>query len=153
MNVEQRQYLAKETASSGVVNGVLNFAAAHLIFHGSIRIPTTGPGSLLRDSIGETFIVTALSVLIPSLVTRHRQRVGSLPVSRVTQPTPASQLYVRAIVIALIFTGVFVSINALALPVIFPNGVSFSNVLLFKTLYGAVIGSLATSLAIHKTLN
>jgi hypothetical protein len=153
LDEKDRKYLVIETAASGLVNGALNFAAAYLIFHGSARIPTTGPGSMLRDSIGETFIVTVLSVLIPSLVTRHRQRVGSLPVSASMHPSPTSRLYVRAIVTGLVFTSVFVPSNALVLPMMFPNGVSFSNILLFKTLYGAVLGSLATWLAIHKILN
>jgi uncharacterized membrane protein YdjX (TVP38/TMEM64 family) len=34
----------------------------------------------------------------------------------------------------------------------FPNGVSLANVLLFKTVFGAVIGSLATFLAVRKML-
>jgi hypothetical protein len=43
------KYLAVETAMSGFVNGILNFAAAFAIFHGRSRI-----GGLLRDTIGET---------------------------------------------------------------------------------------------------
>jgi uncharacterized membrane protein YdjX (TVP38/TMEM64 family) len=35
----------------------------------------------------------------------------------------------------------------------FPNGVTFRNVLLFKTLYGTVLGSIATFLAVRKALN
>jgi uncharacterized membrane protein YdjX (TVP38/TMEM64 family) len=56
-------------------------------------------------------------------------------------------------VTGLIFTCVFVPCNALLLPRIFPNGVSFANVLLFKTLYGAVSGSIATFLAVRKMLS
>ncbi len=153
MHVKASKYLAVETAMSGLVNGILNFAAAFAIFHGRSRVPTTGPGGLLRDSIGETFIVTALSVLIPSLIARQRRRAGTLPISGNSDPSPTSNLYIRAIVIGLIFTAACTSCNALLLPLMFPNGVSYRNVLLFKTLYGAVLGSIATLLAIHKALN
>ena len=152
MNVKPGQYLAIETASSGLVNGLLNFAAAYAIFHAHNRIPATGPGSLLRDSIGETFIVSTLSVLIPSLIARNRRRAGTLPVSGDRPLSPESNLYVRAIVTGLIFTCVLVPCNALLLPLIFPSGVSFANVLLFKMLYGAVVGSMATFLAVRKLL-
>jgi hypothetical protein len=152
VNVKPGQYLAMETVSSGLVNGLLNFAAAYAIFHAHSRIPTTGTGSLLQDSIGETFIVTTLSVLIPSLIARSRRRAGTLPVFGVNRPSRESNLYVRAIVTGLIFTAVLVPCNWLLLPRIFPNGVSFANVLLFKTLYGAVVGSLATFLAVRKML-
>jgi hypothetical protein len=152
MNVKPGQYLAIETGSSGLVNGLLNLAAAYAIFHAHNRIPATGPGSLLQDSIGETFIVSTLSVLIPSLIARSRWRAGTLPVSGENRPSRESNLYVRAIVAGLIFTCVLVPCNALLLPRISPNGVSFANVLLFKTLYGAVVGSLATFLAVRKIL-
>ena len=150
MHIKASQYLAVETAMSGLVNGILNCVAAYAIFHGRGRIPTTGPGGLLIDTIGETFIVTALSVLIPSLIARHRRRAGTLPTFGGARP--AGNLYLRAIVAGLIFTCVCVSCNAFLLPLIFPVGVSFGNVLLFKTLYGAVLGSIATALALHRVL-
>lgn len=152
MIVKPGQYLAIETASSGLVNGLLNFVAAYAIFHARSRIPATGPGSLLRDSIGETFIVSTLSVLIPSLIARTRRRAGTLPLLGDRRPSRESNLYVRAILTGVIFTVILVSCNSLLLPRIFPNGVSFANVLLFKTLYGAVVGLLATFLAVRKIL-
>jgi hypothetical protein len=152
MNVKSGQYLAIETASSGVVNGLLNFAAAYAIFHAHSRIPATGPGSLLRDSIGETFIVSTLSVLIPSLIARHRWRAGTLPLSGARRPSRITNLYVRALVTGLVFTCVFVPCNALLLPLMFPDGVSFANIAVFKTLCGAVVGSMATFLAVRKVL-
>ena len=152
MNVKLGQYLAIETVSSGLVNGLLNFAAAYAIFHAHSRIPATGSRSLLQDSIGETFIVTTLSVLIPSLIARSRRRAGTLPISGDKRAGRQSNLYVWAIVTGLIFTAALVPCNALLLPRIFPNGVSFANVLLFKTLYGALVGSLATFLAVRKIL-
>jgi hypothetical protein len=153
MDVKARKYLAIETAASGLVNGILNLAAAYAIFHSRNRIPATGPGSLLRDSVGETFIVTLLSVLIPSLIARQRRRAGTLPTSGARQPRATGNLYIRAIVTGLVFTCVCVACNALLLPLMFPNGVSFANVLLFKTLYGAVVGSMATLLAVRKVLS
>jgi hypothetical protein len=152
MNAKPRQYLAIETASSSLVNGLLNFAAAYAIFHGHNRIPTTGSRSLLQDSIGETFIVSTLSVLVPPLIARSRRRAGTLPVFAQRRTQRESNIYVRAIVTGLIFTCVLVPCNWLLLQRIFPNGVSFANVLLFKTLYGAVVGSLATFLAVRKML-
>ena len=153
MQAKAWQYLAVETASSWLCNGMLNFASAFAIFHGRTRIPATGLRGLVGDTIGETFIVTALSVLIPSLIARKRRRTGTLPVSGDGHTAPAGNLYVRAMVTALIFTCVCVPFNAFLLPRIFTDGVSFRNVLLFKTLYGAVIGSIATALAVRKALH
>jgi len=152
MHGNASKYLAVETAASGLVNGILNFAFAFAIFYGHGRIPTAGPGSLLRDTIGETFLVTALSVLISSLIARRRGRAGTLPISGNPNPKSAGNLYLRAIIMGLIFTAVGVSCNALLLPRMFPAGVSLRNVLLFKTFYGVLIGSIATFLAVQRVL-
>ena len=152
------QYLIVETVMSGLVNGILNLAAGYALFHRSGVVPATGgPRSLLRDSIGETFLVAALSFLVPSLIARHRRRAGTLPISsngrQAKRPSLAGNLYVRALIIGLLFTCVLVPCNAFLLPRIFPEGVSFRNVLLFKTLYGIVLGSIATLLALRKALH
>ena len=152
MQGKASKYLIVETAMSGLVNGILNFGAAFAIFHGHSQIPTTGPQSLLRDTIGETFLVSALSVLVPSLIARHRRRAGTLPVYEDRHLSPARHLYGLAFVAGLIFTCVGVSANAWLLPKMFPSGVSFHNVLLFKTLYGVVIGSIATWIALRRAL-
>jgi len=151
MNKKASKYLYIETAMSALCNAILNYAAAFAIFHGRSLIPATGPDSLLRDSIGEAFLVTFLSVLFPSLIARHRRRTGALP-APVEKPTPAGNLYVRALITGLVFTCVFVACNALLLPRIFPNGVVYKDVLLFKTIFGTVIGAIATYVAVHKSL-
>jgi hypothetical protein len=153
MDAKASKYLVVETFMSGLCNAILNFAAALAIFHGHSMTSATGPGSLLMDSIGETFFVASLSVLVPSLIARHRRRGGTLPVADDRPQRAAGNLYVRAIVAGLIFTCVCVPCGWLLLPLIFPNGVSFGNVLLFKTLYGVVLGSIATWLALRKVLN
>ena len=151
------QYLVVETVMSGLVNGILNLAAGYALFYRSSVVPATGPRSLLRDSIGETFLVAGLSFLVPSLIARHRRRAGTLPVPpnhrQDRRPSPAGNLYVRAVIIGLLFTCVLVPCNALLLPRVFPVGVTFHNVLLFKTLYGIVLGSIATLLALRKALH
>ena len=153
MQGKASKYLSVETAMSGLVNGILNLAAAFAIFHGRGTIPATGPGSLLKDTIGETFLVTALSTLIPTLIARQRRRAGTLPQPEDGKPAPAGNIYIRSTLIGLAFTIVCVSCNAVLLPRLFPGGVSFHTVLLFKTLYGAVFGSIATFLALKRALH
>ena len=53
----------------------------------------------------------------------------------------------------LIFTAVAVSLNAFLLPRIYPLGVSLHNILLFKTVFGTAVGTLATWLAVHRVLD
>ena len=153
MSEKVAKYLAVETVGSAVVNGILNFAAAFAIFHSRSLVPAAGPAGLSRDLIGETFLVAALSVLVPSLIARRRRRAGTLPILTNRRPKPTGNLYLRAMIAGLIFTSVLAPCNALLLPRIFPAGVSFHNVLLFKTLYGTILGAITTLIAVRKTLN
>jgi hypothetical protein len=153
MNEKAAKYLAVETVGSAVVNGILNFAAAFALFHGRGWVPVAGSVGLLRDLIGETFLVTGLSVLVSWLIARRRRRAGTLPVSTDWQPVPRRNLYLWSLIAGLVFTAVCMPCNVLLLPWMFPSGVSFHNVLAFKTLYGAVLGALATFLAVRRALH
>ena len=148
------RYVALETTMSGLVNGVLNLAAAYALFHAQAPIPaTSGPHSLLRDSIGETFLVVALSMLVPSLITRNRRKAGVLPAVTDGQTHRAGNLYLEALALGLIFTVLGVSLNAVLLPRIFPHGVSLANVILFKTFYGVIFGAIATYIGLRRSLH
>ena len=152
MLVPSTKYLAVETTMSGLCNAILNFASAYGLFHRHSHIPATGPGSLLRDSIGETFFVTFLSVLIPSLIARQRRRAGTLPLRKAMPAARAGNLYLRSFLAGLIVTAACVAANAVLLPRIFPDGVSLHNILLFKTVYGTIVGSIATFFALRRSL-
>ena len=151
MHSKARKYLFMESAASGVVNGILNYASGAAIFHGRSVIQISGHGGAVQDTIGETFLVTSLSVLVPTLIARHRRRAGVLPDAGGT-PVPGGNYYVRALVIGLAFTCVCVPINDVVLQHVVPGGLRLSDALVFKTLYGALLGSIATFIALHKAL-
>ncbi len=148
-----RRYLATESIASGIVNGLLNCAAAWIIFHGRGQVPVSGPVGLLRDSIGETFLVAGLSYMAASLISRHRRRAGKLPqTNNMHQRTPAN-VYLWSLLVGILFCCVLVPLNALLLPRAFPLGVSFAGVVLFKTFFGAALGALVTWIAISRALD
>ncbi len=149
---EARKYLIVETISSFVVNGILNFLSAYLIFRHHPAVPVAGQGGMFQDSIGETLIVTFLSYLVPALIGRSRRRAGTLPASG-SKPKPSGNISLRALGIAVLFTLVLTGVNALLLPRSFGSVVTLHTELMFKTFYGAVVGALASLLAIHRALN
>ena len=153
MQATSTKYMVTETISSAVFNAVLNLAGAFAVFHGRAHIPTTGHGGLVQDTIGETFLVVFLSVLIPSLLTRQRRRAGTVQAfSGTMQPAKPGNLYLRSLVVGVLVTCICVACNAVVLPRIFPGGLSFHHILLFKTVYGTALGCLATALAIRAVL-
>ncbi len=153
MHGKALRYLAVESTGSGVVNGILNCAAAWLLFHGRGQVPISGPVGLLRDSVGETFLVAALSYMAAALISRHRRRAGTLPETNTMHSRTPANLYLWSLIVGVFFTCVLVPLNALLLPRLFPGGVSLADVVLFKTLFGAILGALVTWLAISRALN
>ncbi len=153
MHGKELRYLAVESTGSGVVNGILNCAAAWLLFHGRGQVPIRGPVGLLRDSIGETFLVAALSYMAAALISRHRRRAGTLPQTSTMHSRTPANVYLWSFLVGVAFTCVLVPLNALLLPRLFPDGVSLGNIVLFKTLFGALLGALVTAIAISRALN
>ena len=151
MRAEARKYLTVETTSSFVVNALLNYGPANLIFRNHPVVAMSGKGGMLQDSIGETFIVAFLSYLVPSLIARSRRTTGKLPVSGI-ESKPQGNPYLRSLAVAAVFTAVLTGLNFLLLPKIFGDSVTLHTELMFKTFYGAVFGALASFLAIHRAL-
>ncbi len=152
MDGKASKYLTVETISSGICNGVLNLIAAYAIFHTHPHVPLDGKGGVVQDSIGETFFVTWLSTLVPLLIARSRRKAGHLPTRTDVPSVPAGNAYLRSFLVGLLFTAAFAVCNAFFLPRIFPGGASFRGELLFKTVYGTVLGAIATFLILHRAL-
>lgn len=148
MDGKATKYLATECIGSAVVNGLLNLGAGELLFHGRQLIPVEGPPGLLRDTIGETFLVTGLSYMAASLISRHRRRKGKLPQTGTL--STRGNIYLRSLIVALIFTAIFVPLNTLLLPKFYVGGLSFQQVIWFKAIYGALLGAIASYLAISR---
>ena len=151
MRAEARKYLTVETTSSFVVNALLNYGPAYLIFRNHPVVAMSGKGGMLQDSVGETFIVAFLSYLVPALISRRRRKTGKLPVSGM-ESKPEGNAYLRALAVAAVFTAVLTGLNFLLLPRIFGGSVMLHTELVFKTFYGAVLGALASFLAIYRAL-
>ena len=147
------KYVIVEGIGSAVVNGLLNLAAAYFLFRGRGIIPASGPVGLVRDSIGETFLVVSLSYMVAALMSRRRHRAGTLPVHGRPKHAPAPRnIYLLSFGLGLVFTCILGPLDALLLPRLRPNGFTLAEVISFKTIVGAVLGAIATSLAIVKAL-
>ena len=151
MRAEARKYVIVETTGSFIVNAILNFLPAYAIFRNHPIVAIQGKGGMFQDSIGETLIVIFLSYLVPVLIGRNRRKAGTLPDSGV-HDKPAGTAWLRALGIAVLCTVVLTALNALLLPKVFGTSVSLWTEVWFKTIYGAVIGSFASYLAIERTL-
>ena len=149
---EARKYLVAETFGSFVVNAILNFLPAYAVFRNHPLVPVNGHGGMFQDSIGAAFIVTFLSYLVPALIGRSRRKAGTLPASGLPGK-PHSNVYLRALGLAVVVTLVLTALDAFLMPRLFGSAVSLHTELTFKTIFGAVVGAFASFLAILRTLH
>ncbi len=152
MDQKASKYLIVETASSAVCNAVLNYASAWALFHSRNHVNVAGKGGLFQDSLGETFFVVWLSTLIPLLIARHRRRAGFLPVRSDVPSVRADNAFLRSFAWGVLATIAFAICNYFLLPRLFPEGANLRGVLFFKTIYGTVLGAVATFLILHRAL-
>jgi hypothetical protein len=153
MHDKALKYLATESIGSAIVNGLLNAGAAWLLFHGRVLVPVKGPLGIVRDLIGETFLVASLSYMAAVLISRHRGRAGKLPQHSTMHLRTPGNVYLWSLAVGVICACVLVPLNAIILPRALPAGLTFRDVILFKTSFGAVLGGFVTWFAISRALN
>ena len=152
MHGKALKYLATESTGSAIVNGLLNAGAAWLLFHGRAVVPVGGATGIVRDSIGEAFLVAGLTYMAAALISRHRRRAGTLPQHSTMHTRTPGNVYLWSFVVGVISALVLVPLNSVILPKAFPNGLTFRDVMLFKTLFGAILGGLVTWFTVSRAL-
>ena len=156
MHPLRAKYLAVETAISIAINAAISIGFVWLVFHGHDPVPTSGPGSLVRDAAPQTFMITLMSTLVPSLITRQRMRSGHLDAWHRSQPganpSPTSKILLRALTLAIAAGVLGLVLSAAILPYLFPGGLPYDRVLVLKAVYGALVALVITPLAISWVL-
>jgi len=145
------KYLVIETAVSMVINATISIGFAWVVFHGHAHVPAGGPGGLVRDAAPQTFMITLMSTLVPSLITRKRMRSGHLDAwlgGQVgAEPGPAGKIFKRAFMLAVAAMLLGLAVNAILLPLLFPGGLTYGSVFFLKATYGALVALIITPLA------
>ncbi|MCW2922587.1 MAG: hypothetical protein JWL76_2461, partial [Thermoleophilia bacterium] len=140
MTTQHSKYLAIETAVSGVVNAVLSVLFFLLVFGRAEAVPVDGNPGLVVDALPQTFMVVFMTTLVQTLLTRQRLRNGRLEaLDGRGAPLPAN-LFVRALAIAIIAVLVAGALHALLLPSLTPAEWPFMTALIYKGVYGALVG-------------
>ena len=135
-----RRYVTVETVVGATMNVVMSLVFTWLVFHSQARVPSTGGPSLVADAIPQSFMVALMSVLPVSLLTRLRARKGAL----VPLPPPGAwrgpkNMVLRAVLVAVVTAAIGFVCFLLLAPALAPQGVSFTQALILKGIYGAVL--------------
>ncbi len=149
----QTRYIVVETAISMFINMILSALFMALVFGKQDRIELWGPHGLALDCAPQTFMISLMSVLIPTAIARRRLRLRLIVGYRGVQGIGwLRNLWWRALLIAVVMT---VTLGATSVGVMAANWkgpVGFWTAFPFKLLYGALVALLATSLSLRIAL-
>ncbi len=149
MQTTKARYILTETAISVVINVLLSETIAWLLFHAVNPVPAS---AILHDAVPQTFMCASMSSLVPALITRARLRSGQIsrfPTSIFFIRNP----FLRAVTFAFFAMLAGVAASAVLIPSLWPQGLNLVNFLWVKGLYGALVASLVTPIAVSSALS
>jgi len=152
MNTALRGYVVKETIISIVINSAISAFFVWLVFGGAKEVPLWGSGGLAVDFLPQTFMISLMSVLVPSALTRKRRRARLIAVGPSTLTWLPRNLFLRAILLAALSTMIFSAIGTAVLSVLADGPIRIGTVWPLKIAYGALIGAIVTPIAVRVTL-
>lgn len=151
------RYVRAETVASVVINAAVSAAFVWLIFRGMAVIPLWGSRGLAVDLIPTTFMITLMSTIASTLITRGRLRRSQAPqlaradAGSIARALPRN-LLLRALTLALGATLVLVPLTVAGLILFGIESAAYGNVMLFKIGYGAVLALIVTPAIVRRAL-
>jgi hypothetical protein len=148
------RYMLIETSISVVFNIVISALFMFLVFGRTPVISLWGTHGLALDFVPQTFMITLMSVLVPSLIARRRMRSGRLARNARRSPSrlPRS-VFLRAALIGCVLTALLGGCAVLIASALWHSTESFWHVLPFKLVYGALVAAVATPLGLRAILS
>jgi hypothetical protein len=137
---EQRRYAGREMAVGALISAIISIGFVFLIFGGSKNVSAT---ALTWDAVPQSFMIVLMASLVPGLLARPKIASGSLG----ARDNPSAiWICVRAAIVAASTAAIALLLHALILPHLAPRGVEFPHVLIFKIVYGGLLGATAVAL-------
>jgi hypothetical protein len=138
MALSYRRYVLTETTVSIVINVAISALFMVLVFGRSSSIELWGGHGLAVDFIPQTFMISAMSVLVPTLLTRRRMQRGLLLRNPALAPPFLNSLVLRVVV---------------TLDAVWTGPLHFWQVFPLKLLYGAAVALIATPIGLYIALS
>lgn len=146
---EQKRYVAVETAIGIAIGVVLSAFFFWLVFGHDNRVLRR---DLLLDAVPQSFMLTLMTVLVPTLITRKRVARGKItPIARAAIRLPANSL-LRALMVAALVIVPGVLATAAFLILFGLDELTFPAAIWFKMLYGALLASIVAPIGLQAAL-
>jgi hypothetical protein len=146
-------YIYREMVISMAINTAISIGFVFLVFHGHQEVPLMGWRGAIADTGPQSFMVTLMSWLVPSVLTRRRLVAGHLWWHTGSHSRGAVRDSLSAILLAILVSLVAVAVAYFVLPKLVPGGeISFDKFVFAKALYGALLAAAVTGTALTSSL-
>lgn len=147
MSQVHRRYIARETGVGLVINTIVSVVFALLVARGRTAVPLWGTDGMALDFVPQTFMISFMTALVVTLMTRKRLRRGEMPPLEAAHAglfarMPQNAL-TRATLIALLLTTVMTPLCVSILTLLSVTRLSFHAFIVMKAVYGAALALLA----------
>ena len=154
LETNHRLFLMKETIIAIIINTSISFVVTFLMFRSQNAIMFWGKGGLFFDLIPTIFFMTFCMTAAMTPITRGRILKGTAPAvpwhrseHTILRFLPGTFI-VRALVIGIVALLILLPVSTGLLTYLKEFPVSFKEMLVFKTYYGALIGLFFTPIII-----
>ena len=138
MSRDQRKFLNIQLAVSAVLNAVFSAGFVVLLFGGMEQVGLWGMDGLAFDLVPTTFMITFITTLVLTIVTRNAAHQGLTPL-----PEPhrlPSSVLLRAAALGAGAVILLVPPMVLVLWLVWNGDWSYGSVMVFKIIYGVALG-------------
>ncbi len=132
-----RRLIARETAISTVINGLMSLAFFLLIFGRQGPVAVWGPGNLALDNVVQAFMIALMSTLVPGALLRRRLGLKG-----------GRELLVRAAITAVIASILAAGLAALVFAGGEIDALPWAGALRFKLALGASVAAIVTPIGL-----
>jgi hypothetical protein len=150
--LEPSRFLARETLVSAAINAVISVGFFLLVFGGIDPVPVWGIGNYAFDFVPQSFAIGLMASLVPGLLCRKAMAAGRIAGVSASPGGPGT-IVVRAVVNALLAVVVGAGLCALVLWATGVDAFAHTPAFVLKVVYGAVLGSLVTRLALGRMIS
>lgn len=146
------RYVRNETLIAMLINSLLSAIFTLLVFGRREAIALWDVDGLALDFVPQTFLITLMTVVAATLLTR--KRVHQQTIERLSGPPPRlpSNALLRALLFAITATVVFGGLATGVLALVWNGSASFAAIIIPKIFYGALIAALVAPIALRAAL-
>lgn len=152
MTGSQKRYIVRETLVGIILNIVVSAIFVWLMFHGLPRIGLWGMEGLAFDLVPTTFMITLMTTIALTFITRGRMRAGVVAPMRSIGPALHGFPPLRGLILGLLFTIALVPPIIGVLAFLWRRDWSYGEVMGFKIVYGASLGAVVTPVVLRLAL-